>query len=256
LTRQRILVLGNGNSANDIAAHAAEPGIATLPVYRSIRHSSYFASVPDPERIHDIASVTRFEVQASRGGKVTATLADGTVIEDIDLVVAATGYRYSVPAIRVPHAEQEKQEEVTTPDGRRMAGLYRHLFHARHPTLAFIGYAITWVPFIMSEAQACVIARAFSGRLALPSSDVMALDEAKCVKQVGDHYKFHVLALYPGGDAAYGEELRKWALQAEGGEGVVGVEWDERRKWLLNNNVRLKTLQLVRERGAAQRCKL
>ena len=76
----------------------------------------------------------------------------------------------------------------------------------------------------------------------------MLADEERCVKEVGDHYKFHMLALYKQGEDGYGNELREWALRAGAG-GTVGVHWDEKRTWLLQNNVRLKTLQMRRERG-------
>ncbi|KAH7103115.1 hypothetical protein BKA62DRAFT_697273 [Auriculariales sp. MPI-PUGE-AT-0066] len=247
LTGKRVFILGNGNSANDIAAHAAD--VAQLPVYRSIRHRSYFSYVPDPDRIHDIPPATKFSLGAN--GTVIAELEGGRTISDIDIVVAATGYRYSVPSLRVPSMTNLGEDEpATTEDGHRMIGLYKHLFHARHPTLAFPGFAITWAPFSIYEAQAAVIARVFAGRLSLPSTADMLADEGNCIKAVGDHYKFHVLALYEGGDAAYGNDMRDWALQAEDPErGTAGVLWDEQRKWLLDNSRRLKTLQMKRERG-------
>ena len=225
--------------------------VAQLPIYRSSRHKSFYSFVPDPERIHDVPEVSNFSLNGN--GKVTATLKDGQILTDIDVVVSATGYRYTVPSLRLPSLDNPAEEEdVTTEDGRRMRGLYRHLFHARFPTLAFAGFAITWTPLSMYEAQAAVIARTFSGRLSLPSTEEMQLDEGRCIKQVGDHYKFHVMPLYPGGDPGYGNELREWALRAKDPErGTVGVFWDERRKWLLANNVRLKTLQMFRDCGLA-----
>ncbi|KZV79193.1 FAD/NAD(P)-binding domain-containing protein [Exidia glandulosa HHB12029] len=242
---KRILILGNGNSANDIASHAAP--VALEPVYRSIRHPSYYSYVPDA-KIHDVKPVRQFSLDPA-SGKVIAELGDDTVIRDIDLVVAATGYRYDVPSLRVPSRDGSAQDEpITPPDGHRMLGLYRHIFHARFPTLAFIGYSIAWSPFANSEAQASVVARAWAGRIDVPSVEEMIKDEEDSVKEVGDHNLFHVLALYKKREYGYGNELREWALQG-GVEGTVGVHWDERRIWLLQNVVRLKTLQLQRERG-------
>ena len=220
-----------------------------LPVYRSIRHPSFYSYVPEPDRIHDVPVVSKFSLDAA--GKVTAVLEDGNTIKDIDLVVSATGYRYAVPSLELPSQTVFGEvEPVTAADGHRMLRLYRHLFHAGFPTLAFIGYAIAWSPFCIAEAQASVVARTFSGRLVLPCVEEMLADEERCVKEVGDHHKFHVLPLYKVGEPGYGTELREWALRARDPErGTVGALWDERRKWLLSNNVRLKTLQMKRERG-------
>lgn len=203
--------------------------------------------MPDP-RIHDVARVRRFSVDPV-SGKVTAELEDDTSIQDIDLVITATGYRYSVASLRLPSAANFSDDEpVTSPDGHRMLGLYRHLFHARFPTLAFVGYTIAWSPFANSEAQSSVVARAWAGRIALPPVEEMVQDEGRCLAEVGDHNLFHVLGLYKKKEWGYGNEMREWALQSGDG-GTVGVYWDDWRIWLLQNVVRLKTLQLKRERG-------
>ncbi|KAE9398787.1 FAD/NAD(P)-binding domain-containing protein [Gymnopus androsaceus JB14] len=77
-TAQRALIIGNGNSANDIAAHLVP--LAKNPVYRSIRRPAFkhFVSLPDV-RIKDVSPVKRFILQDN--DKVTAELLDETIIE-------------------------------------------------------------------------------------------------------------------------------------------------------------------------------
>ena len=60
-------MIGNANSSNDIAAHAAP--IAQTPVYRSIRRPALFnfPSLPDP-RIKDVAPVREYELVEAEGG--------------------------------------------------------------------------------------------------------------------------------------------------------------------------------------------
>ena len=98
---KRAVVVGNGNSANDIAAHiaglypasASQQGQKAGPkVWRSIRHKALpiFVSLPD-ERIKDVAPIKRYTVRPAGDG-VDIELEDGTLLEKIDVVILGTGY--------------------------------------------------------------------------------------------------------------------------------------------------------------------
>ncbi|KAK0541120.1 hypothetical protein OC835_000330 [Tilletia horrida] len=99
---KRVLIVGNGNSSNDIAAHLAAlkplpgPGVSGIdaePIYRSIKHPALanFVSLPDP-RIRDVAFIEKYEVRD--GDAVDVYLNDGTVLKDVDLVILGVGYGY------------------------------------------------------------------------------------------------------------------------------------------------------------------
>ena len=93
--RQRVVVIGNANSANEMAAQLAP--VAQLPVYRSTRRVSIFPSLPD-DRIEDVGPVLRYSQSAN--GNFTVHLKDGT-IDDVDYILFGTGYCPEVPYLRV-----------------------------------------------------------------------------------------------------------------------------------------------------------
>jgi len=129
---KRIAVVGNANSANDIASQLAqgpEPNTSDefespiYPIYHSIRRPTmhYFPILPHPN-LRAVASVARFSVVVDSGEskdeeestankdgrkkvgqKVTTTLhlTDGTSIPNIDYVFFGTGYAYYIPFIRI-----------------------------------------------------------------------------------------------------------------------------------------------------------
>ncbi|KAE8257986.1 hypothetical protein A4X13_0g1982 [Tilletia indica] len=100
--KKRVLIVGNGNSSNDIAAHLAAlkplpgPGVTGIdaePIYRSIKHPALanFVSLPD-ERIRDVAFIEKYTVR--EGDAVDVHLNDGTVLKDVDLIILGVGYGY------------------------------------------------------------------------------------------------------------------------------------------------------------------
>ncbi|CAD6932544.1 unnamed protein product [Tilletia controversa] len=99
---KRVVIVGNGNSSNDIAAHLAAlkplpgPGVTGIdaePIYRSIKHPALpnFVSLPD-ERIRDVAFIEKYTLRD--GDAVDVHLNDGTVLKDVDLVILGVGYGY------------------------------------------------------------------------------------------------------------------------------------------------------------------
>lgn len=88
---------------------------------------------------------------------------DGTRA-DVDTVVFATGYRFDFPALRgVPGIR-------TSAD----LGLYRHVFHPRHPNLAFVGMCSVGGPNLpVMEMQARWLSSVLAGKTSLPSPRAM-----------------------------------------------------------------------------------
>ncbi|KDQ21800.1 hypothetical protein BOTBODRAFT_50347 [Botryobasidium botryosum FD-172 SS1] len=247
-TGKKILALGNGYSSIDICAQSAP--LAKTPIYRSIHHPCFFACLPD-ERVIDVGPIKRLYIMPSDAEKIGAELEDGQILEDFDVVILGTGYRYEFPFLRIPSSDTQEDVPATPPDRRRILGLYKHFLHARYPTLGLISYEILFTTFSVAQAQACVLARLYSGRLALPSLEERVADEGKCIEEVGDDHLFHVIPRYmkSGGEPAYGQWLREWALSAPAG-GSVGVQWDDKRRMVVYKNiVKLKTEQLRRSKG-------
>lgn len=71
------------------------------------------------------APISRFHPDSGR-----VDFLDGSSINDVDVVLFATGYNYSFPFL---------PESTVKISNRRVQGLYQHVFNIADPTLAFIG---------------------------------------------------------------------------------------------------------------------
>lgn len=151
--------------------------------------------------------------------------ANGTVEEDVDAVLFATGYFYSFPFLNTV-------DPPLIRDGTRVTNLYQHMFYRPQPTLAFPVLQQRVIPFPMAEAQAAVIARVWSGRLSLPSQSEMASWEEETSKETGGGRDFHLLK-FPK-DANYINAMHDWAMSAEDGEskGKEPPFWGEKQYWM------------------------
>ncbi|KAF8977886.1 hypothetical protein BDQ17DRAFT_1449904, partial [Cyathus striatus] len=164
---KKILIIGNANSSNDIAAHLAP--VARVPIYQSQRREPWFLfkSLPDA-RIHKVSPVARYEYTPS--GHVVAHLEDGRVLEGVDYVLVGTGYRPSPKFIYLlphPPSSSTKVEPVPliptpAPSPARIPNLHRLILHAHNPTLSFIGAAHSYTPFITADLISTWLAFAWS----------------------------------------------------------------------------------------------
>jgi len=195
---KKTIVVGNSASGTDIARQIAT--MCELPLLQSQRSESYLLPeasetiVPKPE-------IARFE-PASR----TVHFKDGSCEFGIDAVLYCTGYFYSYPFLR-----SLEPPLITT--GERVENLYNHIFYRPNPTLAFVALNQKVIPFPIAEAQSAVVARVWSGRIALPSSADMAEWEAATLREAGNARSFHVLK-FPQ-DANYINALHDWAMSAD-----------------------------------------
>jgi Flavin-binding monooxygenase-like len=219
LTLQKTIAVGNAASGVDIVSHIAP--YAKPPLLQSVRSVSPLAALGLPKNVEEVPQIVQF-LPESRGVRFE----NGRVETNIDTILFCTGYLYTLPFL------ESVQPKLIT-DGRRVRNLYRHMIYRHHPTLALVGLPQKVSPFITTEGQAAVIARVWSGRLTLPSIDVMAKDEAETQARRGDDNKFHYFAPPPA-DSDLLRELRDWSDSAEKeGEGIgkkPGV-WSERQIW-------------------------
>ncbi|KAJ3756718.1 hypothetical protein EV360DRAFT_84693 [Lentinula raphanica] len=183
---KRVLVIGNGNSSNDIASHLAP--LAQHPIYRSIRRHAlrHFVSLPDP-RIQDVAPVVRYSLQDN--DKVTVELKDGKIIEDIDIVFIGSGYTPNPSFIYVqdPHSSSSSssliplmsQIDTNAPQPRRIPSLHRHILYAYNPSLAFIGSTMCFTPFTIADVSSTWLTLAWMNQITYPSSSSALLQFEK-----------------------------------------------------------------------------
>lgn len=229
---QKMLIMGNGPSGIDIAAQSAD--FAQTPIVRTRHYPPEHACLPD-DRIIDSAPVAHFDANTR-----SAHLTDGHIVRDLDRVIISTGYRHNYPFLR---SLNEGNEPLIT-NGARVHNLYRHIFYRPDPTLCFVGLLIAAIPFPVSEAQALAVARVWSGRLRLPSDQVMREDEAERLAVAGDSYRFHKMR-YPL-DADYGDAIRAWCLEArpKKEQEKLPVAWTEERRAWRRQNLEMKTAAL------------
>ena len=159
-----------------------------------------------------------------------AKFEDGSIEINIDIILLCTGYAYSFPFVAsiAPSIEH---------DGIGALPLYKHIFHMHLPTLAFVETPEKIVPFSLAECQAAVVARVWSGRLALPTLHQMQDWQDIILRERGAGRTLH--ALTPPLDLEYMKEMYDWSKQADGRKlsenGAVGKMprwWDEELCWL------------------------
>ena len=149
--------------------------------------------------------------------------ADGRREADIDAILLCTGFRYSYPFL-------SSLNPPIVIDGATTHGLFKHIFHVKYRTLAFVGLLEKTLPIPLAESQACVVARVFAGRLALPSPR----DMAQWVEDLSiDCEGSHILP--PPRDIEYMQAMYLWAQAVEPAGPLRESKfplWGEREMWV------------------------
>jgi cation diffusion facilitator CzcD-associated flavoprotein CzcO len=78
---------------------------------------------------------------------------DEMTVDDVDTIIFCSGYDYSFPFID----DESNLELFATPGERRVRPLFEQLWHAHHPSLAFLGLPHSVVPFPLFELQAAAV---------------------------------------------------------------------------------------------------
>ncbi|KAI9822621.1 MAG: hypothetical protein M1827_000340 [Pycnora praestabilis] len=223
-TDKKVIVVGNAASGLDIGTQISD--VCRAPILVSQHSTSYLSPGPSPLK-EEVPPIVEFlpSSAADRGVR----FADGRIEEGIDAIVFCTGYFYSYPFL-----ESLKPAVVT--DGLRTEHTYQHMFYIPHPTLAFVGLPQKIIPFPLSEGYGAVLARVWSGRLALPPQEAMYDWEDEIVQARGTGKKFHTL-MFPL-DVEFINELHDWSVQAErreglenDGKGKMPPRWTEETRW-------------------------
>jgi cation diffusion facilitator CzcD-associated flavoprotein CzcO len=223
---QKVIVVGNSASGADISAQVAAH--CQQPLLWSSKSVSLFSATHSSAKRRDVPPIKRFILE-NRG----VEFEDGTIESNIDAVMFATGYFYSLPFL-----ENVKPALIT--DGSHVNHTYQHIFYAPQPTLSFLALNQRVIPFPIAEAQSSVIARVYSGRLSLPSHTEMQKWEQDVIAEAGDGRNFHLLPFPKDGN--YLNEMSIWALKAptrevleNDGKGKTPPIWGEWAFWCREN---------------------
>ncbi|KAF7350166.1 hypothetical protein MVEN_01319100 [Mycena venus] len=253
---KRLLVIGNANSGNDIAAQLAPVAGA---VFQSIRRPNFpgFPSLPDP-RIARVASVEEYVVRKlAESTVVDAHLTDGTVIHDLDGVLFGTGYLPFPDFVRV--LDEESQTLVplvtATTSPPRVPSLHRYTLYARNPTLAFVGTAVaSYTPFTIADVCSTWLALAWTGTIEYPTTldDLLEFERERLAAVAAARIENG--SGIQGILEAYASGLRAEVVQARPELGAVLPVWNpertEVREAMFDKKRAALELARVREREA------
>ncbi|KAI7847992.1 flavin-binding monooxygenase-like-domain-containing protein [Circinella umbellata] len=161
-TNKTILVVGNGSSSSDLVR---EISTHAVKVYHCVRgeETSFSRTLAEnmPKNTERVVGLSKFD--ASKG---VIECQDGKQIQNVDTIIFATGYLYSFPFLPF-------EEDRLIVDGQKVLGLYDYMFYIDNPTLSFVGLPIRVVPMPLMQLQSTLIARCYSGKIQLPSQEVM-----------------------------------------------------------------------------------
>lgn len=205
-----IVVIGNSASAGDLCYQIATR--ENRKVYKSKRsESKHPAGISD--LIKDVGDIAKFDAATK-----SVLIVDGTVIENVELVIYATGYLKSYPFLN----KNVTDKFPLLTDGLRVLNVYEHIFPFYYPNLAILGLGRFVLPTRTSETQGCYISKVWSGKIALPPVEEMIKWENDRVALKGPAKAFHDLP-FPE-DVVYSHNLNEQIIAAGGG--LVPHTWD------------------------------
>lgn len=206
---KNVLIIGNYASGVDLATQIST---TAKHVTVSVKDESKLIEV-DRDNVSYVQEVNRYDYAANRSAYTIA----GESVSDVDVVIFCTGYLYTLPFLN------DYIPGIT--DGNYVKDIYRQIFNVADPTLAFIGLPKFVVPMPLSEAQAAIVARVYSGRLRLPSVDERQAAYDADLAKSGPGKSFHSL-LTPE-DYIYCNDLLDWIKREKTDDsGLVPNLWD------------------------------
>ncbi|EAW14768.1 putative flavin dependent monooxygenase [Aspergillus clavatus NRRL 1] len=221
---KKVIVVGSSASGLDIGGQISPVSKGQLLVSQRTEPN---ASLATEDKTY-FPEIVEFLPPASH--KRAVRFADGRIETDIDAIVFCTGYFYSFPFL-------SSLDPPVIGDGRRTLNTYQHLFYIYNPTLVFPVLPQRVIPFPLSENQAAIFSRVWSGRLSLPSTAEMKAWEDFTLAEKGDGTAFHLMH-FPL-DAEYINFLYNWATKAKprqglvnSGQGKQGNLWGGKERWM------------------------
>jgi hypothetical protein len=158
-----VLLVGASHLGTDVLFDISPVADSVHLVYH--RNPVQYTLPPNSEQHPPIVNI-------DRDGAVTF---ENGVSCTVDSIVLCTGYQYSYPFLTDDCGVQVSES------GKQVFPLYKHLFNATHPSMAFPGvlYPILALPFFHVQIQ--YLLSVFAGKTPLPLPEVMAKE---CIQNV------------------------------------------------------------------------
>lgn len=246
---QTLVVVGAAFSGSDISQELLDHGARA--VYLSGRNWEDLAArsidpAVDSEGARQVVRVA--DVKRLVPGTKSVEFVDGKVIDDVDVVMYATGYLYQFPFLDGSPVECRV-------DDNRVEHLYKHVFlpySNMAPSLSFIGIPWKVVPFPLFQLQARWIGKCLSGVVQLPSEDEMLQDIKDSYEALGDLPKRYTHRF----DAESQGEYAKWLGKQCGEEARAWPAWRRCMYLISGQNRRTNGIDFreydLRELGASE----
>lgn len=191
---KRVLIVGGNISAIDIGQYLDQVAKEVL-ISRNLSHELYLSThmTRCTNSFKNIQSISRFRPQIKQ-----IELTDGTILEDIDAVIFATGYHIELPFLEEGILEYSTPARCRFPSSNsRVKGLYQHVFNIEDPTIAMVGKVVAPPLFRTLESQAAAIAGVWTGQRKLPLKQEQYAWERRRLETVRDSmfHKYGVLNL-------------------------------------------------------------
>jgi cation diffusion facilitator CzcD-associated flavoprotein CzcO len=153
-TDKTLMIVGCSYSGQDVLR---ECSLVAKKIYLSV-HDPSSTTIQNTTNLNVVAIVGEIKEFQSNG---SILLLDGSVIDDVQVVIFATGYIYHFPFF------QDEFQKILT-DGLQVNDLYLHLFYSSDPSLAFVGLPRNVVPFHLFEYQAEMLSAVYTDTVKLP----------------------------------------------------------------------------------------
>ena len=151
-----VVVLGAGASGVDIGL---EITTAAKKVYLSHNKPKNMSELPN--NMQQVAGVVECV------GETSFLLSDGSVIDDVDVILYCSGYKYSFPFLDASCSiEVANSYTMVKP-------LYKHMININHPSMCFIGIPIQVCPFPQFDLQCQLYSNFMAGIVQLPERSIM-----------------------------------------------------------------------------------
>jgi cation diffusion facilitator CzcD-associated flavoprotein CzcO len=208
---KKVMVVGNSASGLDVGRQISLT--SQQPLLLSVRTPT------SPENLELVGAEEVPEIEEFLVRERGVRFKNGRVEKDVDAIVYATGYLYSLPFLN------SFTPSLLT-NGRRVHGLYRDLFHIEHPSLVFAGLPIRVNPWGTSESQAALVSRIWANQLHLPSAEDMKRWADEEEEKRGP--KYHVWP--PGADIKFVNSTHDRIISS-GTPGKIPPKWNDYILW-------------------------